>query len=210
MEEDIFQLLAWHLTRHCHGHCNFDWESDKFWRCINWCTHPLKAVLTLKFRLFFCTAESINRTLSSFSAAAVSSTRLSQQLSFMCISAAEASVCDLGIWRLTHFLIAHILHHRQGDAGSALEIVSPQLETHRYHPGIYPGHRTHPFRRWIWTGRIWWTLRWRELESVALNSKYSHDCSRWRTILIGTDIFVKPEIERWSMAVHRDAVPEAI
>ena len=53
---------------------------------INWCTHRCQANFTLSSTLPRCTAESINKTVSSFSAAAVFSTRLPQWLPAMCIS----------------------------------------------------------------------------------------------------------------------------
>ena len=56
---------------------------------VNLCTHRRRAALTLRPILSLCTARSINATVSSFSAAAVSSTRASQRLLIICISAEE-------------------------------------------------------------------------------------------------------------------------
>ena len=56
---------------------------------FNSCTHRLQAVFALNSTFPLCTAKSINITASSFSAAAVFSTRLPQWLPAMCISSKE-------------------------------------------------------------------------------------------------------------------------
>ena len=70
---------------------------------FNKCTHRFKAILTLNSVFPLCTAKSINATTSSFRAAAVSSMRPLQRLSFMCISAQQVinmQAQNIG-WNLT-------------------------------------------------------------------------------------------------------------
>ena len=121
---------------------------------IDVCAHRFNANLTLNSMLLFCTAKSINATVSSFSAAAVSSTRTSQRLSFMCISAEvheRVSLASISLW--THSLIAHISRYHQGDQDSDLEILSPLLDLRSY-LGIYPGNLTRQFSHCVGTGHI--------------------------------------------------------
>ena len=140
-----------------------------FNRCSVQCTHQLKAVLTLNSRFPLCTAKSINAMTSSLSATAVFSIRPLQWLSFEFMSVKQVHQHVNRMYTFeSHVLRVHIWHHYQADASSAPETASPP---HRIHyPSIYLGHRIHPFQHWRWTGRIWWTMRWRELQTCALNT----------------------------------------
>ena len=133
------------------------------------CTHRLRVVLTHNSKFPFCTAKSINATTSSFSAAAVFSIRPLQWLSceFMSVKQVHQHVDPVYTFE-PHFLSAHIWHHYQADASSALETALLPLRIHCL--SICLGRRIHPFRHWRGTGRIWWTMRWQELQNCALNT----------------------------------------
>ena len=146
----------------------FDWDHHSL-HLIKLSTHRVKAVLTLNSRLPFCTAKSINAMTSSLSATAVFSIRLLQWLSFEFMSVKQVHQHVNRMYTFeSHVLRVHIWHHYQADASSAPETASPP---HRIHyPSIYLGRQIHPFRHWRGTGRIWWTMRWRELQSCTLNT----------------------------------------
>ena len=153
MQKDIPQLHAQPQKYQVFEHCNFCWDPCSLFQ-FNWWTHRVQASLTLDSIFPFCTAKSINITVSAFSAAAVFSTRLPQWLPFRCISSKRTLTCDLDKWLTTHFLIGHIEHLHQGDSGSVLEIVPLPPQIHSC-SGIYLGDPTHPTLHYAGTGRIW-------------------------------------------------------
>ena len=172
MAQDISELYLQPWTQLEDRHCNYHWvhftsplgqvQSLQY-------THRRRAILTLNSKCPRCTAKSINATTSSFSAAAVFSIRPLQWLSFKFMSVKQGhQYADPGYTFEPHFLSTHIWHRYQADASSALETASPPLRIH--YPSIYLGHRIHPFRHWKGTGRIWWTMQWRELQSCALKT----------------------------------------
>ena len=85
MQKDIPELLSSPQKWQVFEHYNFCSDPCSLFQ-INWCTHRLQANFTLSSAFPCCTAKSINKTVFSFSAAAVFSTRLPQWLPAMCIS----------------------------------------------------------------------------------------------------------------------------
>ena len=169
MVQDISELFLQPWAQLEDRHCNYHWAHliSPLWQVQ--CTHRLRAVLTHNSKFPLCTAKSINATTSSFSAAAVFSIRPLQWLSceFMSVKQVHQHADPVYTFE-PHFLSAHIWHHYQADASSALETASLPLRIHCL--SICLGRRIHPFRHWRGTGRIWWTMRWQELQNCALNT----------------------------------------
>ena len=190
----------WHIFEHY----NFYSDPCSLFQ-INWCTHRLQATFTLSSTFPRCTAKSINKTVSSLSAAAVFSTRLPQWLPAMCISYKRYQYGTLTIaLELTFqlyifntvtkgmqvmFFKSFLCHLRYTPVQVFIWIVQHIHLDIAQEVVIFGKHGNNGYLK-------------------VLHENHCYECSKRRTVSVPTNVLIKLQIEPWSMAVHGDAVPD--